>query len=129
MANTISNVSVSGTGTDNIIVIRLHIISDGSEESDYVVYDNSAYFNVPSKGRLLKVQASGSSCVCRLEWDQTTDYQIASFDPSNTQELCWKSFGGIQNPNGSGATGDILLTTANLDSGDEVTLFLYVRQG
>ena len=32
------------------------------------------------------------------------------------------------NPAGSGATGDIVLTTANLDAGDEVTLIIHVRQ-
>lgn len=128
MANTVTQRTLYGSGDDNLIIRSIHIVSDGSEETDLVVYDNSAFINDVSKGSLLKVQASGSTCVCRLEWDQTTDSPIASFDPAHTQELCFEHFGGVKNPNGSGATGDILLTTTNLDSGDEVTLFLYIRQ-
>ncbi len=129
MPNTITQRTVSGSGSDSLIVRTVNIVSDGSEETALIVYDNSTLMNNVTKGRLVKVQASGSSCQCQLLWDQTTDSPIVNLDPAYTQEICWESFGGITNPNGTGATGDILLTTTNLDSGDVVTLILYVRQG
>lgn len=128
MTNTVTQRTLFGSGSSHLVVRSIHIVSDGSEETDLVVYDNSALINDVTRGKLIKVQASGSSCICRLEWDQSTDSPIASFDPAYTQELCFRKFGGVSNPNATGATGDIVLTTANLDSGDEVTLFLYILQ-
>lgn len=128
MANTITSRTLSGSPSDKNLYLLINISSDGTEETDLVVYDNSAFFNQPTKGKLLEVWASGSSSQLSLEWDQSTDSPIANFDPAYTQYLDFRSFGGITNPNGTGATGDILLTTANLDSGDVVTLILHVEQ-
>jgi len=126
MANTITSRTIQDT--QNIVVVLVHIVSDGSEESDTVVFDNSAFFNAVSKGKLMQVQFSGSDCICRLEWDQTTDSAIGAFNPVNSPKIKYWDIGGICNPNGTGATGDIVLTTANLDSGDEVTMVLWVKK-
>jgi hypothetical protein len=128
MPNTVTQRTVFGGGDDRLVVRLINIVSDGSEETDLVVYDNSTLVADVTRGSLIKVLASGSSCVCRLEWGQSTDSPIASFDPSQVQEVCFKEFGGVTNPKGTGATGDILLTTSALDSGDEVTLVLFIRQ-
>lgn len=128
MVNTVTQRTLYGSGTDRLIIRSIHIVSDGSEESDLVVYDNSTFMNNVAQGSLLKIQAVGSSCTCRLEWDQSTDAPVLSFDPSSMVTLDFSEFGGINNPAGSGATGDLLLTTANLDSGDEVSLILYIKQ-
>jgi hypothetical protein len=128
MANTVTQRTLFGGGKDSLIVKLIHIISDGSEETDLLVYDNSAFINDTSRGTILKVQASGNSCTCRLEWDQTADSPALSFDPAYSKKLCFKDISGIKNPNGAGATGDLLLTTANLDAGDEVSLILYIGQ-
>lgn len=128
MPNTITQRTLFGGGSSRMVIRSIHIVSDGSEETDLVIYDNSTFFNDVTKGSLVKIKASGSSCTCRLEWDQTTDAPIISFDPINNPDFNFSSFAGISNPNGSGATGDIVLTTANLDAGDEVTIFIYVKQ-
>jgi len=128
MANTITQRTLIGGGDDRHIVRLINIISDGSEETDLVVYDNSAFINDVTKGSLMSVMVSGSSCICRLEWDQTTDSPAISIDPSNTSKLCFKHFGGVHNPGGTGATGDLVLTTSNLDVGDEVTILIEIRQ-
>jgi hypothetical protein len=128
MANTVTQRTLVGSGADKHIFRLIHIVSDGSEETDLVVYDNSALCADTSKGVLEEVWASGSTSIMRLEWDQTTDSPAISLDPSSTNYLDFRPFGGIGNPNGSGATGDLVLTTANLDSADEVTLILHIRQ-
>lgn len=128
MANTKVS-TVFGSGSDKNILIHLHIISDGSEETALVVYDNSALVANVAKGRLVKAEAHGSDCILRLAWDQTTDYTVISMNPINGPVVDFKekSRAGI-NPNGAGATGDLLLTTAGLDAGDEVSLFLLIDQ-
>lgn len=110
------------------VVRSINISSDGSQETDTVIFSNAAFISNAAKGQLMKVEASGSSCKCLLEWDQTTDVPICAFDPSLTQCLDFTDVGGFANPNGSGATGDLLLTTTGLASGALVTLKITVKQ-
>lgn len=128
MVNTVTQRTLVGSGSEKNIVRTIHIVSDGSEESDLVIYDNSAFINDTSRGKLMEVQAIGSDCIVRLEWDQSTDAPICSLNPINGPKLKFWKEGGNKNPNAAGATGDIVLTTANLDSGDEVIIKIWVRQ-
>lgn len=128
MPNTVTQRTLLGSGSDKTIVRLIQIVSDGSEETDLVVYDNSALVADVTKGRLVEVWASGSTCVARLEWDQDTDSPVMSVDPSNGGYWDFRSFGGIDNPAGTGATGDLVLTTSGLDSGDELTLIIKICQ-
>ena len=117
-----------GAGSDKIIVRSIHVVSDGSEEADLVVYDNSAFVADVTKGRLLSIWASGSDCNARLEWDQDTDAPAFVVNPSNGGHWCFERFGGIDNPAGAGATGDLVLTTTSLDAGDEFILIIRIAQ-
>jgi hypothetical protein len=128
MANTVTQRTLIGSGKDKSIVRLINIVSDGSEEADLIVYDNSAFVNDVSKGVLQEVWVSGSDCVARLEWDQTTDSPAFSINPSTGGYWDFRSFGGIGNPNGTGATGDLVLSTAALDAGDELTLIIKIGQ-
>lgn len=128
MANTISQRTVSGATSDRNIYRLIHILSDGSEETDLVIYDNSTLIADVTRGSLAQVWVSGSASVCRLEWDQTTDSTAIAVDPAHGGHYDFREFGGIKNPAGSGATGDLVLTTAALDSGDEVTILIHIIQ-
>lgn len=128
MANTITQQTVYGSATSKLVVRAIHISSDGSEETDLILYDNSAFINDVSKGSLMKVIVIGSAANFTLKWDQTTDSTICLVNVPQALQLDFSDFGGIHNPNGTGATGDLLLSTANLDNGDLVSMFLYIRQ-
>ena len=128
MANTITQRTLLGAGNDKTIVRSIHIVSDGSEEADLVIYDNSAFVADVTKGVLKEVWVSGSGCQGVMEWDQTTDSPAFTFDPSNSGSWNFNSFGGIGNPGGAGATGDLVLTTTNLDAGDVLTLIIKITQ-
>jgi hypothetical protein len=130
MSNTVTQRTVYGDASTKEVVRLITIISDGSEETDLVIYDNSTLFNKPTQGSVLEIECTGSSaCQMLFEWDQNTDSPIAALDPGASPHMCYRRFGGVTNPNGTGATGDVLLTTTNLDSGDVVTILLTVRQG
>lgn len=129
MANTITSRVLGGGSNNKNIYVLVNIASDGSEETDTVIYDNSTLVNDVTRGKVMEIWASGNSANLTLEWDQTTDSPIASFDPAYTQYLDFRSFGGVPNPAATGATGDVVLTTANMDSGDAVTLILHIDQG
>lgn len=128
MPNTVTQRTLVGSGKDKTIVRLINIVSDGSEETDLVIYDNSTLVADTSKGRLVELMVSGSSCQGQLEWDQTTDSPVFTFDPANGTTWDFSSFGGISNPNGTGATGDLLLTTTNLDSGDVLSIIIKIAQ-
>lgn len=128
MTNTITQRTLMGGGSERNIIRSIHIVSDGTEETDLVVYDNSAFINNTSKGKLRKVWISGSDCVVRLEWDQSTDSPAYAGNPASDDFTDFSAFGGIKNPGGTGATGDLVLTTSGLDSGDEVFLVIHINQ-
>ena len=128
MPNTVTQRTLVGAGSDKNIIRHIQIVSDGSEETDLVIYDNSTLVADVAKGRLVSVWASGSTCVARLEWDADTDVPVMSIDPSNGGFWDFSCFGGIDNSGGAGATGDLTLTTSGLDSGDELTLIIKIAQ-
>lgn len=118
-----------GSGSERNIYRLIHIVSDGSEETDLIVYDNSTFMNDVNGGSLKQVWLSGNDCTVRLEWDQTTDSPAFAGGPQNGAHWDFRGFGGITNPGGTGATGDLVLTTSNLDAGDEVFLIIHIVQG
>lgn len=128
MANTVTQRTLLGAGSDKNIYRLIHIVSDGTEESDLVIYDNSAFVADTSKGKLMQVHVMGDAAVLRLEWDQTADSPALSLDAANGVHFDFREFGGISNPNGTGATGDLVLSTADMDAGDEVTLIIHIKQ-
>lgn len=128
MANTITQRTLLGGGSERNIYRMIHIVSDGTEETDLVVYDNSAFIANTSKGSLRQVWLSGDASTIRLEWDQTADATAFCGSADNGIYFDFRGFGGIGNPGGAGATGDLLLTTSDLDAGDEVFLIIHIVQ-
>jgi hypothetical protein len=129
MANTTVVTTILGDAHSRLVVKHVSIISDGTQESNTVVYNNSAFTNDVTKGSVLKVYGIGSSCVCRLSWDQTTKFNVVAINPAaGFDVLDFSKFGGITNPGGAGATGNLVLTTSGLAAGSEVTLLVVIRQ-
>lgn len=137
MANTITNTRIV-TGTD-LIVQQILINSDGTEETDLVIYDSSAVATALGKSDTLKstimgcqivVQNAANAATLTLEYDATTDVialPLTVAAGAMHESLDFSDHGGIVNLAGTGSTGDILLTTTGLDSGDIILMFLHVR--
>ena len=128
-ANTITQRTLVGVGSDRNIYRLIHLVSvDGTEETDTVIYDNSTLVANVLKGSLKQVWLSGNSCTVRLEWDQSTDSIAFQGDPINGGHWDFRGFGGIVNPGATGATGDLVMTTGGLDTGDEFWLIIHIVQ-
>ena len=115
------------------ILVYLTVASDGSEETDYVVYDSSAHATTlgisdPLTCTLREVYFSSNSAagVLHLEWDATTDV-LAIPLTNQAKHLCFDKIGGLKNQGGTGRTGDITLTTTGLAAGDSIMIVLKVR--
>ena len=130
MANTITQRTIVGSGTDRNVYRLVHIIADGATAvSDLVVFDNSAFSNDPTQGSLRQVWLSGNSATLRLEWDQTTKSPAFAGDPVSGPYWDFRHFAGINNPNGAGATGDLLLSASGMAANDEVFILFHIVQG
>ena len=129
MPNTVIQRTLVGGDKERNVYRLIHLLSDGSEETDLVVYDNSAFMADVNEGILAQVWLSGNASTVRLEWDQTTDSPAFAGGPENGSHWDFRGFGGIANPGGDGATGDLMLTTTGLDSGDEIFLVIHIIQG
>ncbi len=118
------------------IVQYITIASDGTEETGTVVYDSSSVASAlgvadPLKCSIREVKyvASGSSTIAHLLFDASTDVIAMSLPYSGggaTLDMNFKEVGGLKNTAGTGITGDILLTTTGLNSGDTLTLILTI---
>src|SRR5690349_4926007 len=118
------------------IVQYITILSDGSEETGTVVYDSSAVASALGVAdplhctiREVKYIASGNSTIAHLLFDAATDIVAISLPYSGggaVLNMNFKELGGLHNTAGTGKTGDILLTTTGLNSGDTVTLIITI---
>ncbi len=123
-----SAATVLSGGTNGDVWIHLHVISDGTQMSNYVFYDNSTLVNNVLRGTLKEVRIGGKiTGTVRLNWDQTTPFKICSLN-TNTDCHDFTEFGGVHNPGATGATGDITLTSVGLASGDEFHIIARVSQ-
>lgn len=131
MANTITNTTLVNGSKKTIIYLAVD--SDGSEETDYVVYDSSALatsagITDPLTCRLkhLKYAVASATAFIKLEFDATTDVLAMSIPAYAAGELDFEEMGGLKNTAGTGITGDITLTTTGLAAGDSFVIILEV---
>lgn len=134
MSNTKTLVNVLASGTTAVIYLTL--ASDGTQETNYVVYDSSVIATAlkiadPLTCTLVSVKSCSTSPVgkCVLRWDATTPILAWTlpYAGSSPMDMDFRPIGGLKNQGGSGITGDITLTTTGLASGDSLALVLIVR--
>lgn len=135
MANTITTATLLAGPKEAIIYVT--IASDGTEETATVLYDSSAIATAagdsdPLDSTIISVYASASAASTarvKLLWDASTD--VLAFDIpvcTNPTKANFRCIGGLPNQGATGKTGDILITTTGLESGDAITIVLHVRR-
>lgn len=109
---------------------RFTNISDGTGESNVAKIDISTLtgpkgFSVSSTViEEIEWNIQGFSYVL-LEWDHTTDDEIAVL--SGVGYKTYREVGGLVDPQSSGGTGDIILTTAGGASGSTYDIYIVLR--
>mgnify|MGYP001576708062 CR=1 FL=1 len=128
MANTITKQTIAD-GELNLVV-KVHLTSDGSEETATAIIVAGDYSPAFTNCRLLRlyVAIASASLQGKLLWDAAADVPIVALAPNSFYDADWSEFGGLPNDAGAGKTGNVLLTTLGLASGDELTLILYLRK-
>lgn len=134
MANANTNKIISVNGSKATIYYTM--ASDGSQETDYTLYDSSAVATAAGDSDTLDctiewIEAyanAASTARISLEWDASTDIQAFNI-PVNTQvKNDYRNHGGLPSQAGSGKTGDINMTTTGLASGDSIVIVIGVRR-
>lgn len=125
MANTVAKQTLHNG--DRNLVVKVNITGDGSgEETATQIVDVSAFsgYNVDwTEVRVDKAQWSNSGVSLTLLWDATTDVAFLEC-PAGDGEVDFRKIGGLINNAGSGVTGDIMVTTVGLGSGDQAMIVL-----
>lgn len=129
MANTITKTTLVD-GPRNLILL-VNITGDGSgDEAGSTLVDRSAF--APTSGTELvveKIEGYNVSHTIALSFDATADLIFVRLPSDDEYRYDWCKIGGVSsNKAGAGATGDILLTTSGLGSGDVATFYLHMRK-
>lgn len=125
MANTVTK-QVLVNGSRNY-VIKVMIVGDGSGE-ETATRLNSATGDLGTDCKLMAVQANLTGFSATLLWDATTDVNATQIANDVDVRQKWIKEGGLINNAGTGKTGDILITTKGLGSGDIGELVLYLKK-
>ena len=112
----------------NIYVINVRKVFD-TDDSDFVVVDKSGLIGPlgvePGKINILEIwwTVSGYNYI-QLEFDQTADNLVGSF--SGQGYIDYQPYGG-KIDQGSGGTGDLVLTTSGGQAGGSYNLLIKMR--
>lgn len=124
MANAVSSQTLIN-GPRNCVV-KVTMVSDGTDESDVVKVDASA-LGLATDGsvrcdRIDYTSTSANSIL--VEWDGATDAPLCTIPADSSDTFDWASIGGIKN-NAATPTGDITVTST-LDAGDLYTIIFHL---
>lgn len=117
-------------------VLYFTLTSDGTQETNTVIYDSSVIATAigitdPLNCNIQEIMMSaGAASTARivLMFAASTPVLAVTLPIANGHlEECYEKLGGLKNYAGAGKTGDITLTTTGLASGDAIHLVLRVR--
>jgi len=129
MADAVKTHVLLNTGDTYVAVFTN--VSDGTGEAAVVKVDKSALADVsgqvPTKLRIIKAEwcVQGFPYV-NVAFDATTDDTALVL--SGTGEICFKKYGGIQDPVTTGNTGDIVFTASALALTGSYTVLLHIEK-
>ena len=128
MANDIT-VQVIEDGEKNTI-IKWDMIgaNKGGDEIDTVIFDASLYKTASLYNRLYEIWYSTVGFTAILNWAADTPIPLATLANNLPAHFLYDEFGSVSNDTTTGRTGDITITTNNLNDGDSITIILYVKE-
>lgn len=127
MANTIALQTLED-GHRNLVV-KINITGDGSgDETAALVVDVSSYTPPATSVSIQSVTYALEGFSAALNWDATTDKLALVMNSTAPMTDDFTKHGGLINDAGAGKTGDIMLATTGLGSGEKGTIVLTMRK-
>ena len=122
MANTINRAKCVATGPKRYLLYTT-IIGDGSGEETATIL-NATTADIGTNSKILQVWASLTGFSAKIYEDANTDEYLFQLVNDQNINFDFNIFGGLQHSKPAGATGDILITTTGLGSGDCGTIIM-----
>jgi len=110
---------------DRNLVVKLNIAGD-ADLSASIAVDASAF--ATSDIKIMRVDSVLNGFSAKLLWDASTDVDIISLSADHDDHLDFTAMGGLINNAGTGKTGDILITTSGIATGDAGVIMLYLKK-
>lgn len=111
-----------------ISVISTVIVGNGGDLTDQVIYDASSFVDPTTDNKIMWIKHSMVGFSGFLSWDATANIVFYPIPAEEAQHTSFVEFGGIINNAGAGKTGDILLTTSGLGSGDTGLIIFQINK-
>jgi hypothetical protein len=113
-------------GSRNVIIKAT--IGGDADLTNAVLFDASAYIGENTSNKLVKLWYASEGFAAQLLWDATVNVPLITLPDSHMEKQCYQYFGGLTNNAGTGKTGDILITTSGLASGDTGHIILFIQK-
>jgi hypothetical protein len=120
-----TQVLYDGTMNASVKAIGISDGGDGSNEASVTKVSVSNLIPVGGKIKILEIQYDVSYGAVTLSWDAETPVDFAHLDGFGTFKF---PAGGLINGAGTGATGDILLTTRGFELNSTYSIILKMRK-
>lgn len=130
MANSIIK-TVLADGLRNLVLL-VTITGDGSgDETNTALVTRSSFADTTGTKLVLnRVQGALAGFTAQLIFDATTKLAIAKLPDGQSFNYDWHEIDGIAaSKAGAGNTGNLLITTSGLGSGESGTFTLFMRKG
>lgn len=119
---------------NNRYVLHLTSVSDGTGESAVIKADRSGLTILGQSpavavGHMAIARVHGfvnGLTYVQLLWEHTTDDVAVTLGPGNF-DLDFRDYNGVHDPQSSGGTGDLVLTTVGSDNGDVYDITIDLR--
>ncbi len=115
---------------DRNLVVKAHFVADSQTDETGLTIINASEYSPPfiqSRLKCLTILSFGAFGGA-LIWEADANVRLCALPPNGNVELDWSRFGGLPNNAGVGKTGDILLLTDSIASGDELTLVFELQK-
>jgi hypothetical protein len=115
---------------DRNTVIKWILIGDNKtgDEVNTIVFDASEYKTASLSNKVYEITYTTDGVSARLDWDATANILLYSLPGNHSGSFRHKTDNSIINDAGAGVTGDILITTNNMNDGDSITLLIWMKE-
>lgn len=127
MANVIDKQTIVNSSRNLVVKVVIEGEAAGSDEAATTLVDVSALDSTINHLSLEKIQYDLTGFSVKLLWDATTDDEL--LDLTGAHSMDFTDFGGIPDPQSTGSTGDVNITTVGLGAAADIgTLVLCFRK-
>lgn len=116
MANTVTTTSI--VDGESVGTMHVYLKSDGGtgDITDEVLLDSSALAGAKSIKKILRVSGALIGFSATLRFKETADIGVLSLPADECFDFNLQETGTINNPEGTGSTGDLVATTAGFST-------------